>query len=122
MCLSNTKKIGDTGEYTATNYCIQNLGYQILNRNYKCEKFGEIDIVCKYQNFIIFVEVKTRSNAQYMPIYNVVDTRKMQALKRAAQYYILKFKLQNLQHRIDLLTINNQTGEIEYFENITTPS
>lgn len=121
MGIFNTKKIGDTGEDVATNYCIINLGYQILNRNFKCSKFGEIDIVCEYKNYIIFVEVKTRGSAQYMPIYNVVDARKMQALKRAAQYYILKFGLQKFQHRIDLLTINNENGNIEYFENITTP-
>ncbi len=55
-----------------------------------------------------------------MDIFDVIDKRKMEALKRAADYYILKFHLEKYSHRIDLLTINNYTNEIEYFENITS--
>lgn len=116
-----SKQTGNEGEDEATKYCIEVLHYQIQNRNYKCGKFGEIDIVCKKDNTYIFVEVKTRANNKFMDIFDVVDKRKMEALQRAAKYYILKFKLNNYSHRIDLLTINNNTNEIGYFENITSP-
>lgn len=54
-----------------------------------------------------------------MDIFDVIDKRKMEALKRAADFYILKYKLYNYSHRIDLLTINNYTEKIEYYKNIT---
>ena len=116
---TNTKIIGNTGEDVACNYCQTKLHFQVVTRNYRCGKFGEIDIICKKDNSYFFIEVKTRANSRFMDIFDVIDKRKMDALKRAAEYYILKYKLENFSHRIDLLTINNYTNEIEYFENIT---
>lgn len=55
------KEIGRFGEDTASKY-LEESGYTILDRNFKC-KSGEIDIIARDGNYIVFVEVKTRSGS-----------------------------------------------------------
>ena len=53
------RKLGDRGEDVALNY-LKNQGYEILDRNWQ-RKWGEIDIVARENNEIVFLEVKTQS-------------------------------------------------------------
>src|SRR4030042_4101986 len=55
---SSPKKFGDYGETLAVNF-LKKHGYTIIQRNYKCI-YGEIDIIAKENNCIVFIEVKTR--------------------------------------------------------------
>ena len=54
------KKLGDTGENIAEKYLKRN-GYYILGRNYK-NRYGEIDIIAKEDDILVFIEVKTKLN------------------------------------------------------------
>ena len=68
----NIGKVGSDGEKTAINY-LKKHKYKILSQNYQTY-FGEIDIVCKIDNYIVFVEVKTRSdNYMVSGIYSGYD-------------------------------------------------
>ena len=55
----NTNEIGKKGERIAARHLRRN-GYRILSRNCHCGK-NELDLVAQNKNYIIFVEVKTRS-------------------------------------------------------------
>ncbi len=46
---------------------LEQLGYQILKRRYKC-RYGELDLICQHQNTLLFVEVKARQDASHLPI------------------------------------------------------
>ncbi|PIR43622.1 YraN family protein [candidate division WWE3 bacterium CG10_big_fil_rev_8_21_14_0_10_32_10] len=113
-----SKIFGDIGENKVTEYCEITKKYKILNKNYKCKNYGEIDIVAKKDDFIIFIEVKSRKNSKYMEIYEVIDKRKKEALLRAAKFYIIKKNLGEYSYRIDLATYDKEKDKIEYFENI----
>jgi len=59
MKLNEKRNFGNLGENIAVEYLKRN-GYSIVCRNFYC-KMGEIDIIAKEKNEIVFVEVKTRS-------------------------------------------------------------
>ena len=56
----NNKEIGYFGENIAAQY-LEKMGCEILDRNFCC-RMGEIDIVAKEKDIIVFVEVKTRQS------------------------------------------------------------
>ena len=56
----NNKILGNDGEKEATEYLIKN-GYKIIERNFFCKR-GEIDIIAKDGDTIVFIEVKTRKS------------------------------------------------------------
>ncbi len=56
-------RTGKKGEDIAVAYLKSN-GYRIVERNYKC-LFGEIDIVAKDGNTVVFVEVKSRKSEEF---------------------------------------------------------
>ena len=57
--LPETAKIGQMGEALATDF-LRKKGFSILERNWRYRK-SEIDIICKQDSVLVFVEVKTRS-------------------------------------------------------------
>ena len=80
------KRIGDIGEDVAARYLMEN-GYLICERNFRL-RFGEIDIVAMDEDgCTVFVEVKTRKNADFGYASEFVDRRKRQKLIRTAELY-----------------------------------
>ena len=80
------KSLGNKGEHFAADY-YKKLGYSIAAQNYSC-RGGEIDIIAENSEYIIFVEVKTRSaNALYSPS-EAVDYKKQKRLSIAAMKYL----------------------------------
>ena len=68
--LTAKTKLGNLGEALAANY-LKKLGYQILERNYR-KKWGELDIVTRFKNNIVFVEVKSQEKGtKFFPAQNV---------------------------------------------------
>lgn len=112
--------IGRIGENKAATY-LQKKGYLILEKN-AYSRFGEIDIICRTGNTVVFVEVKTRTNATKGKPYEAVTYRKLLHLKRTIDYYLVEKKLYNLKHRLDVISIDyNQESEkfvIQHFENV----
>lgn len=80
------KEIGNMGENFAAEY-YRKLGFEIKERNFLC-RGGEVDIIAENGEYIIFVEVKTRSeNAIYSPS-EAVDLKKQKKLCLAAEKYL----------------------------------
>ncbi len=80
--------IGRIGENAVCNYLQQN-GLQILERNFRL-RMGEIDIIAIKRNTVCFVEVKTRSNANYGHPLESIVTAKKEKIRKTAQYWLLK--------------------------------
>jgi len=83
-------KTGRKGEHIAETYLI-NHGYQIIDRNFNC-CFGEIDIVAKDSDYLVFIEVKTRSNNNYGRGFNSIDFIKQKHIYKSAEYYLKRQK------------------------------
>ena len=81
----NNIALGIKGEKLAQKFLKKNK-YKILETNYKCQ-IGEIDIVATKNNFLVFVEVKTRQSAKFGLPREAVDEYKQHKLKTLALYY-----------------------------------
>ena len=62
-------------------------GMTILERNYR-SKLGEIDIIGKLENRLVFVEVRYRSNPRYASAAQSVTATKQRRIIRTAQFYL----------------------------------
>ena len=78
--------IGKFGEDIAERYLKQN-GYRIIGRNFSCRQ-GELDIIAEKNEYVVFIEVKTRSNFLYGTPAQAVDKTKKEHMKRVAKYYL----------------------------------
>lgn len=96
-------EFGKIGEEIATKYLKQN-NYEIIERNFRCKQ-GEIDIIAKENEEIIFIEVKTRSSIMYGRPSEAVNETKQKHIKKAAKYYVYLNKLENCYIRLDVIEI-----------------
>jgi putative endonuclease len=66
---------------------LEQAGMQILDRNFRC-KVGEIDIICRRGNQLVFVEVRCRQNPRYASAAASITPAKQRRLWRTAQLYL----------------------------------
>lgn len=100
---SYNKDIGSFGEALARDYLISK-GYKILNMNFR-NKFGEIYIICKKNNLLIFCEIKSRySNSFGSPIESITCYKQKQIIKLSELYLISK-KYYNFNVRYDIIEV-----------------
>ncbi len=83
---------GRPGEAAAAVF-LRNLGYRILERNYRCPA-GEIDLVAEHGDTLVFVEVKSRSSVRFGTPAAAVTRSKQRHIARAASDYLLKHREQ----------------------------
>ena len=114
----NKRRFGIIGEKIAQGY-LKNNGYEVLETNFYTKK-GEIDIIVKKDNYIIFVEVKTRNNLEYgTPAMSVNNTKKKH-IKSAAKIFIHINGLYKYNIRFDVIEIIIKNGKckINHIERI----
>ena len=104
-------KLGKNGENIATEY-LKSIGYSIIERNYTARQ-GEIDIIAKDKNELVFIEVKTRSSSQYGRPADAINFIKQKHLISTIKYYLYSKHLENTYVRIDIIEVylskNNYT-------------
>ncbi len=86
--MARQQTIGLLGEDTAASY-LQGLGYIILERNWRFSK-AEIDIICKDQDVLVFVEVKSKSYTFFGEPEDSVSVYKETLIIDAANRYMEK--------------------------------
>ena len=95
--------LGKNGERIALRY-LEKLGYVILEKNFTCMQ-GEIDIIALDGEYIVFVEIKSRSNIRYGLPCEAVTEKKIKHILRVATYYLYKNHLENINTRIDVIEV-----------------
>lgn len=100
--MAESHNLGEKGEELAADY-LKKAGYKILFRNWKWGKH-EIDIIAENKEFIVFVEVKTRTEGYQMDPVTAVTREKQRSIIWAADGYIQKFNI-NKEGRFDVITI-----------------
>jgi putative endonuclease len=114
--MKHNQRVGKWGEETAAEYLRQS-GYQIIAQNVRTP-YGEIDIIAKQDNSIIFIEVKTRtSNTMGLPEESITP-RKRKHMVACAEHYAAENEIEHW--RIDVISIEGKPGMepiVTYFEN-----
>ncbi|MCI5648911.1 MAG: YraN family protein [Fusicatenibacter sp.] len=81
----NQREIGKKQESRAAKY-LESLGYRILEYNFSCS-FGEIDLIAEHEGYLVFVEVKYRTDPKVSDPASAVNYRKQQKISKTADYY-----------------------------------
>ena|SRR5450759_2005345 len=117
--MKDTKKIitGKEGEKIAAAYLKKN-GYRIIEINFRCP-IGEIDIVAKEKNDLVFVEVKTRKSIELGYPEQAVGIRKQKKMSQLALWYLQKRKIADTNARFDVVavTLIPENNEVKLIKN-----
>ncbi len=97
------KLIGKLGEKLVCQWYTDNK-YKILDINYRI-RLGEIDIIAQNKNALVFVEVKTRKNADFAPAREFVTYSKQQKIKAAASHFIALHGFEDYIIRFDVAEV-----------------
>ena len=115
----NYKK-GRGGEEIALNY-LTNKGLVLIEKNFSIDKGmkGEIDLIMNDKDWLVFVEVKFKSDDRFGIPEEMIDRRKLAQIKRVAEIYLMKkpeMRKLFVKYRIDAVCILG--GEIRYYANL----
>jgi putative endonuclease len=83
----------------------------VLTRNYKTTG-GEIDLVCRHGDVLVFVEVKTRAGETFGRPAETIDVRKEEALRSAARRYLELLDRADVTYRFDAVEVRLKAGDI----------
>ena len=102
----NKRQLGTDYEILACKY-LEDKGYKIIERNYRCYK-GEIDIIAKDGDYIVFVEVKYRTKNSFGYSAEAVNVHKQQIIYKVAQNYLCRY-YKNIEPpcRFDVIAIDD---------------
>lgn len=113
----HNQTIGAWGEETAAVW-LASRGYEVMCRNVRTP-YGEIDIVARRKNIIIFVEVKTlTSSKDFFPEHQITP-RKREHMLNSAMHHAAENGIDHWQ--IDVIAVEGRPGSkpiIHHFENI----
>lgn len=104
--MANRRQIGYKYEEMAAAY-LEKQGYQLLEKNYY-SKWGEIDLILRKGDRIAFVEVKYRSDNRFGAPEEAVNWKKMQRIRKGAEWYLLQHGLAECEVSLDLVAIQGQ--------------
>lgn len=115
------QRLGQWGEKQAEAYLAEK-GFQILFCNVRTA-YGEIDLVCRHQDELVFVEVKTRSSTTYGHPEAAVTATKMSHLSHSVEIFLQEHPELTGDWRMDVVAILSKdqqtTPEIVHFENVS---
>ncbi len=101
---TSLKDLAKIGETLAAEH-LKARGYKLLAQNYRYRR-GEIDLIAKQDNRIVFVEVKTRRNLRYgLPQY-AVTLQKQRQISKIALAYLQSQNLMDAPCRFDVIAVH----------------
>ena len=113
------KQLGQKGEEAACQY-LKNNGYRILCRNYSCS-IGEIDIVAQEGEYLVFVEVRSKSSAGFGLAQESITSRKQFRLRQLAWCFLKSEGRTGSDCRFDVIAIefdgDDRVKRLEHIEN-----
>jgi putative endonuclease len=101
---------GALGERAAKKH-LQKLGLKFLTSNFRSER-GEIDLIFRDADCLVFVEVKTRSSEEWTRPAAAVDARKKRLLSQTALDYLRLLKNPQVKIRFDIVEVLLRDGEV----------
>jgi len=98
-----TTAIGRQGEDIAADW-LRSHNYTIVTRNYR-KRFGEVDIIARQDEWLVFIEVKTRSSARFGSPLDSVTEKKQHQLSRIANDYLSRNDVLDVPCRFDVVSV-----------------
>lgn len=108
--MAKHNETGKEGELAAANL-LRSKGFEIVATNYRFQK-AEIDIIAIWQNILVFVEVKTRSNLTFGLPEQFVNKKKQQLMAQTAAFYLEENNL-SCEVRFDVISIHKTPKGLE---------
>ena len=99
----HNKELGRRGEEAAVRF-LERRGFEVLERNWTCHA-GEADIIAQDEDTLVFVEVKTRSNADKGLPEEAVDKHKRERYERIAAAFLQTYDTVDIAVRFDVVSI-----------------
>jgi putative endonuclease len=111
--------VGQWGEQHVQQY-IKKMGWKVIALNFH-SRFGEIDIIAKDHNEIVFIEVKTRTDHSFGEPQEAVTKKKLQKMLKTAEWYLLQTKQEKVPYRFDVFSVFEKDGivTVEHFPNVS---
>lgn len=103
----NKRQTGAKYERLAGQY-LEKEGYTVLEYNYRCPG-GEIDLVARDGEYLVFCEVKYRANMGSGNPLEAVDLRKQRIIAKCAAYYMMEHNIEEEPCRFDVAGICGNT-------------
>ena len=117
----SSKKVGKAGEQVAAEF-LRKKGFQILAKNF-ATRFGEIDLIVRQKDLLVFVEVKTRVGMGKLNPEWVISRKKIARVEKMAHVFLAQNKVDYQDLRIDAVCVSlNPEGKllkIDHYENMT---
>ncbi len=101
---------GELGERAAEKH-LRKLGMKYLTRNFRSDR-GEIDLIFRDDDCLVFVEVKTRSSEEWGRPAAAVDARKKRLISQTALDYLRLIKNPEVKIRFDIVEVLLSNGEV----------
>jgi putative endonuclease len=108
-------RLGTRGENLACRY-LRRSGYKILYRNFRGRTGGEIDIVCRERDTLVFVEVKTRTREDFGRPFDAVDRTKQKRISRGGLAWLRLLDDPDILFRFDVVEVIIAEGTQPRFE------
>jgi putative endonuclease len=99
----NSRQRGAAGEKLAWKH-LKRAGYRLLDRNFICPG-GELDLICTRGDEIVFVEVKTRADADDADPENNITPAKKRQLLRVARHWLTRHRSPDMAYRFDAVSV-----------------
>ena len=108
---------GTIAEKTVLEYLTRK-GLVRLNNNYR-SRYGEIDLIMKENDTIIFIEVRYRSNTRFVDPIETIDKMKIQKIILTSQKFLQEFSDLGKFYRFDVITLTGdlESPEIQWIKN-----
>ena len=97
-------RLGSRGEKLACRFLRQS-GYKILYRNFRGRTGGEIDIVCRDKDTLVFVEVKTRTREDFGRPFDAIDRDKRKRISRGGLAWLRLLDDPDILFRFDVVEV-----------------
>lgn len=112
--MNRSKEIGNLGEKLAVEFLLRS-GFKHVASNYH-SRYGEIDIICENEKYIVFVEVKSRKKGTNYPGVEAIDRSKRAKILKTSFDYLLKNPTEK-QPRFDVIEVEFPSQKITHYEN-----
>jgi putative endonuclease len=97
-------RLGTRGEKLACQF-LRRSGYKVLYRNFRGRSGGEIDIVCRDKDTLVFVEVKTRTREDFGRPFDAVDRTKQKRIARGGLAWLRLLDDPDILFRFDVVEV-----------------
>jgi len=84
---------------------LKRLGWKILRRNFRAPGGGEVDLVCRDGDTLVFAEVKTRRSEEMGRPLDAVDRKKQQLIRRGGLYWLRLLNMPDITFRFDVIEV-----------------